>query len=129
MRWKIITVNSVVIILLGGASIANYMYANAHERRREIGTLMALGATQGIVLRLFLLKALVLGVVGGVAGAALGTGLAVILGPKIAQIPVMPLPSIIGMGLGLSVALSLLASFFPARTAARTDPCVAIQDL
>ena len=34
----------VIIVFVGGASIANYMYANVFERRREIGTLMALGA-------------------------------------------------------------------------------------
>src|ERR1035438_10931710 len=33
-----------IIVLVGGASIANYMFANVFERRREIGTLMALGA-------------------------------------------------------------------------------------
>ena len=39
----------VIIIFVGGASIANYMYANVFERRREIGTLMALGANSGLV--------------------------------------------------------------------------------
>lgn len=118
----------IVIVLVGGASIANYMYANAYERRREIGTLMALGATSGTILRLFLIKALVLGVVGGIVGAIVGTGLAVVLGPQVAHIPVMPIPKIIALGIALSVGLSLLASFFPARKAASTDPCVAIQD-
>jgi putative ABC transport system permease protein len=67
----------VIIIFVGGASIANYMYANVFERRREIGTLMALGANSGLVLRIFLLKALILGVVGGIGGYVLGTILAV----------------------------------------------------
>ena len=48
----------IIIVLVGGASIANYMYANVFERRREIGTLMALGAGSAVVLRIFLLKAL-----------------------------------------------------------------------
>ena len=47
----------VIIVFVGGASIANYMYANVFERRREIGTLMALGAGSCLVLRIFLLKA------------------------------------------------------------------------
>ena len=34
----------VIIVVVGGASIANYMFANVFERRREIGTLMAMGA-------------------------------------------------------------------------------------
>ena len=58
----------VVIVLVGGASIANYMYANVYERRREIGTLVALGATGGTVVKMFLLKGLLLGVAGGLGG-------------------------------------------------------------
>jgi len=119
----------VVIILVGGASIANYMYANAFERRREIGTLMALGARPRTVLRLFMTKAVVLGIAGGLAGSVLGTAMAVVLGPKIAKIPVMPINWLILFGIGLSLVLALAASFFPALKAAKTDPCVAIQDL
>ena len=76
----------VIIVFVGGASIANYMYANVFERRREIGTLMALGADSGLVLRIFLLKALILGVAGGIGGYVLGTILAVVLGPKLAGV-------------------------------------------
>jgi putative ABC transport system permease protein len=119
----------IVIILVGGASIANYMYANAFERRREIGTLMALGATPGTVLRMFLAKAFVIGVAGGLLGALIGTGLAIVLGPKIAHIPVVPIPGLLALGVGLSAVLSLLASVLPSLRAARTDPCLAIQDL
>jgi putative ABC transport system permease protein len=71
----------VIIVLVGVASIANYMYANVFERRREIGTLMALGATSSTVLRMFLLKALLLGLAGGIVGYLIGTILSVTLGP------------------------------------------------
>ena len=82
----------VIIVFVGGASIANYMYANVFERRREIGTLMALGANSGLVLRIFLLKALILGLAGGIGGYVIGTILAVILGPKLAGVIVLPMP-------------------------------------
>ncbi len=62
----------VIILVVGGAGIANYMYANVYERRREIGTLMALGASSFLILRIFLLKALLLGLVGGVSGYVIG---------------------------------------------------------
>ena len=119
----------VIIILVGGASIANYMYANVFERRREVGTLMALGATSGLVLRLFLLKALILGVAGGIGGYVLGTLLAVVLGPKLAGVIVWPLPRLALMAVGISVALALVASYFPARHAARLDPCATFQEV
>ena len=119
----------VIIVLVGGASIANYMYANVFERRREIGTLMALGADSFLVLRIFLLKALLLGVVGGIGGYLLGTALAVMLGPKLAGVPVLPMPILALWAVGISVVLSLTASYFPARRAARLDPCATFQEI
>jgi len=118
-----------IIVLVGGASIANYMFANVYERRKEIGTLMALGAGSGVVLRVFLLKALLLGLAGGVAGYVLGTVLAVILGPRIAGVPVLPVLWLGPAAIGIAVGLSLVASYFPARRAARLDPSTALQEI
>ena len=57
-----------ILLVVGVASIAGTMFANVTERRREIGTLMALGATPSLVARLFLGKALLIGLAGGVLG-------------------------------------------------------------
>jgi putative ABC transport system permease protein len=118
-----------IIVLVGGASIANYMYANVFERRREIGTLMALGAGSGIVLRMFLLKALLLGLGGGIAGYAVGTIIAVTLGPRIAGVAVLPMVWLAPLAIGIATAISLIASYFPARRAARLDPTSALQEI
>lgn len=118
-----------IIILVGGASIANYMYANVFERRREIGTLMALGAGSSVVLRMFLLKALLLGLGGGIMGYVLGTVLAVVLGPRIAGVPVLPILWLAPLAIGIATAISLLASYFPARRAAKIDPTFALQEI
>jgi putative ABC transport system permease protein len=117
-----------IIALVGGASIANYMYANVFERRREIGTLMALGAGSGIVVRMFLFKALLLGLAGGVGGYVLGTLAAVVLGPRLAGVPVLPILWLLPVGLVIAVLVCLAASYFPARRAARLDPTVALQE-
>lgn len=119
----------VIIVLVGGASIANYMYANVYERRREIGTLMALGAGSFLVLRIFLLKALVLGLAGGMSGFVAGTLLAILLGPRIAGVAVLPMPALALWAVGISVALAIAASYFPARRAARLDPCATFQEI
>ena len=118
----------VIIVFVGGAGIANYMYANVFERRREIGTLMALGANSLLILRVFLLKALLLGVVGGVGGYLLGTVLAVTLGPRLAGVPVLPMPTLALWAMLISIGLALVASYFPALRAAKLDPCATFQE-
>lgn len=119
----------VIILFVGGAGIANYMYANVFERRREIGTLMALGANSFLILRIFLLKALLLGLVGGVGGYVLGTVLAMTMGPRLAGVPVLPMPLLALWAVLISLGLTLAASFFPARRAARLDPCATFQEI
>jgi putative ABC transport system permease protein len=118
-----------IIVLVGGASIANYMFANVFERRREIGTLMALGAGSRTVLRLFLIKAVWLGLAGGGGGYALGTALAVVLGPRVAGVPVWPMFSPLFWAVGVAVLICVLASYLPARRAARLDPSAALQEI
>jgi len=126
---RLSTIFLVIIVLVGGASIANYMYANVFERRREIGTLMALGADSFLVLRIFLLKALLLGLAGGVGGYLLGTALAVAMGPHLAGVRVLPMPILALWAVVISVGLTLAASYFPARRAARLDPCATLQEI
>jgi len=90
---------------------------------------MALGADSFLVLRIFLMKALLLGMAGGVGGFVLGTALAVGLGPRLAGVPVLPMPVLALWALAISVGLALLASYFPARRAARLDPCATFQEI
>ena len=75
----------VIIVFVGGAGIANYMYANVFERRREIGTLMALGANSVLDPAHLPAQSLLLGLAGGVGGYLLGTVLAMTLGPQIGR--------------------------------------------
>ena len=120
---------STLLHLVGGASIANYMFANVFERRREIGTLMALGAGSSVVLRMFLLKALWLGLAGGVGGYVLGTALAAILGPRLAGVPVFPMLTPLFWAVGVAVLVCMAATYLPARRAARLDPSAALQEI
>ena len=118
-----------IIVLVGGASIANYMFANVFERRREIGTLMALGAGSGVVLRMFLLKAVWLGLAGGVGGYLLGSALAAVLGPRVAGVTVFPMLTPLFWSIGVAVVVCVGATFLPARRAARLDPSAALQEI
>jgi putative ABC transport system permease protein len=129
----------VIIVVVGGAGIAIYMYANVFERRREIGTLMALGAGSSLVLRVFLLKALLLGLAGGIGGALVGTTLGVSLGATLAGVPLLAGLSetdmrnqiliVAALAVLISVGIAVAASYFPARRAARLDPCATFQEV
>ena len=118
----------VIILLVGAVSIANYMLANVYERRKEIGTLLALGATRQRISRVFLMKSGLLGLVGGLGGYGVGTILAVGLGPRIAGIPVLPLPALAGWAVLLALAVSILASALPVAKAARLDPAEILRE-
>jgi len=117
-----------IIIVVGGAGIANYMFANVHERRREIGTLMALGAESSLIMRIFLTKALLLGLVGGVGGFFIGTVIAVTAGPKLAKVTVLPMPMLLFWAVLISIGITLLASYIPARRAAMLDPVTTFRE-
>jgi putative ABC transport system permease protein len=118
-----------ILLAVGMASVAGTMFANVAERRREIGTLVALGATPGLVSRLFLGKALVVGLAGGVFGYLGGTLLAVALGPSWAGVAVQPLPRLAVVAVALAGAVALVASYLPARRAALVDPCLCFRDV
>ncbi|MGE0769244.1 MAG: ABC transporter permease [Hyphomicrobiaceae bacterium] len=113
----------VILVLVGGISVASAISSNVRERRREIGTLMALGATPRFISGLFLLKATWLGLAGGVGGCILGIVLAVWLGPRWAGVAIAPLLDLVAIATAVALAITLLAAYWPARQAARLDPC------
>lgn len=117
-----------ILMLIGGASIASVMFANVSERRRELGTLMALGATPGMIGRMILLKASTVGFVGAVGGLGLGLAAAYVAGPQILGVTAsVSLPAMM-LGLSVAVLVSLAASYPPARKAAHLDPCLCFRD-
>ena len=117
-----------ILILVAGVSVASVMYSNVAERRRELGTLMALGATPRLIARLILTKASVLGLAGGAGGLLLGCGLAAVLGPVLLDVPVTPSLSSALPGIATAVIVALGASYLPARRAATLDPCACFQE-
>jgi len=118
----------VVILVVGGASIANYMFANVYERRREIGIYMAMGANSPWILKLFILKALVIGLAGGIFGYIFGSVLAMVLGPRIAGVAVYPLPIYAVYSVVISTAIAFVASAFPAINATKVDPSLIMKE-
>lgn len=114
-----------VALLVGGIGVANTMVITVMERRREIGLRRALGATRRHITRQFLVEAVLLSLLGGSAGVALGW--AVTAGYAVSQgwPTAVPLAAPAG-GLASTVAIGALAGLYPALRAARTPPTVAL---
>ncbi len=125
---KITLVMLIIIFFVGGISIGNYIWANVNERKREIGILRMMGAERATIYKMFLLKALILGVAGGILGFILGTLAGVILGPYLAGIIVKPVYMYLVWSILLSVAISLAGSLFPTYLAAKFDPHSNLQE-
>ena len=119
----------IIIILVGGISIGNYMWSNVEERKREIGSLLAIGASPGDIYYIFIGKALILGLTGGIAGYLLGSLAGMILGPQIAGVKVLPIPLLFIWAVVIAVGISVAASYFPARKAAKLDPALILQEI
>jgi putative ABC transport system permease protein len=113
-------------------AIINTLVMAVLERRREIGVMKAIGASDRDVKRLFFAEAGAMGFFGGILGIALGyaIGKAINLGTGIYlrnhQLPAEPvwiMPTwLIGAAIAFSILVSLLAGLYPASRAARLDP-------
>ncbi|MEE8179548.1 MAG: FtsX-like permease family protein, partial [bacterium] len=119
----------IVVLIIGGASIANYMSSNIYQRRREIGILLAIGATPNLILSIFLEKAILLSLVGGAFGYLVGTGLAIGIGPRIVKIIVAPQPILIIWSMAIAVVINVIFSLIPAKRAANLDPVRILQEV
>ena len=113
-----------ISLVVGGIGIMNIMLMSVRERTREIGIRMATGARQRDIQRQFLTEAVMVSVVGGVAGLLIGLGIGVVLTywdvPIIFSIRAMLLAFCCAVGTGL------VFGFMPARQASRLDPVVAL---
>ncbi len=118
----------IIVFLMGGMNIANYMFINVRERRREIGTLLAIGATPRIIFKVFLQKAMLLGLAGGLTGYIFGTFLAISLGPKVVKVQVSPSLEWCIWAVIIAVVFSVVSSAIPARRAANLDPAEILQE-
>lgn len=125
LSWGVL----IIVLLVGGLSIGNYMWANVNQRRREIGILRMLGAKRSSILGLLLAKALVLGILGGLIGYALGTLAVVWFGPDVLGIEVQALPAWIGISIMLATVVAVFGSLLPAWLASRFDPSANMQEV
>jgi putative ABC transport system permease protein len=115
-----------VSLLVGGIGIMNIMLVSVTERTREIGVRKALGATRMNIMMQFLIEALTLCLLGGILGALLGVGAAVVLS-KVMQWNTLISPAAVAIAFVFSAAVGLFFGIWPARRAARLDPITALR--
>ena len=105
----------------------NIMLVSVTERIREIGLRKALGATPRVIRRQFLTEASLLGLAGGVLGAARSASLGAAVLPSLIGQPVTVSPSRRRWPLAISLVIGVVAGVYPATRAARLSPIDALR--
>jgi macrolide transport system ATP-binding/permease protein len=118
-----------IALLVGGIGVMNIMLVSVTERTREIGVRMATGARQRDIMMQFLAEAIVVSLIGGIIGVALGFG----AGKALESLPNVDItvvfnstPAIIAFS--CAAATGLIFGFAPARKASKLDPVVALSN-
>lgn len=125
MGWMLGAIAS-VSLLVGGIGIMNIMLVSVTERTREIGIRMAIGANQRMILTQFLLESLMICILGGLTGIALGIGGAW-LASQIAGIDVVITAGTLALAFSFASFTGVFFGLYPARKAAALKPVEALR--
>jgi len=115
-----------VSLVVGGIGIMNIMLVSVTERTREIGIRLAVGAHGRDVLLQFLTEAIILSLMGGGLGIAVGVGTSQLISHLNGWPVLVSTDAILG-AVGFSAAIGVFFGFYPARKAAQLDPIEALR--
>jgi putative ABC transport system permease protein len=115
-----------VSLVVGGIGIMNIMLVSVTERTREIGLRMAVGARTRDILGQFLIEAVTLSAIGGVAGIVIGIGAALVIG-EAAGWRILLAPEAVLLAVAFACAVGIFFGWYPARRAARLNPVEALR--
>jgi putative ABC transport system permease protein len=113
---------TIAALIAAGLAVAATSATTVLERRAEIGIMKAIGATNFTVAGIFLTEQLLLAIVGGTAGFALGVLIARVLGTSVFGSPAPPRLIVLPVVLGLAGIVAIAGSLIPLRRAARFRP-------
>ena len=114
-----------ISLVVGGIGIMNIMLVSVTERTREIGIRKALGATYFVIVTQFLIEAVVISLMGGLIGIALGIGASKLIGLASGMSTVISVPTIV-LSFAFSMGIGLVFGIYPARKAAKLNPIDAL---
>jgi putative ABC transport system permease protein len=115
-----------VSLLVGGIGIMNIMLVSVTERTREIGLRMSVGARGRDILTQFLIEALVLSLLGGIIGIALGVVGSSLISDLAKWPTIVTLPTVL-LSFGFALLVGIFFGFYPARKAANLNPIEALR--
>lgn len=110
-----------ISLLVGGIGIMNIMLATVSERTREIGIRRALGARKSDIIVQFLSETVLLTLIGGVLGMALGACIPILV-TVFGKMPTVITPGAMILSFGISAGIGLTFGLYPAYQAANMDP-------
>ncbi len=116
-----------ISLLVGGIGIMNIMLVSVTERTREIGLRKAVGAKRRDILLQFLIESVVLSLIGGALGIALGALGAFAISRLQSDLTAVVTPQAILLATGFSAAVGLFFGIYPATRAARLNPIEALR--
>ncbi len=123
---KLLGAVATICLVIGGIGIMNIMLVSVTERIKEIGLRMAVGAGPSDVRRQFLAEAMLISLIGGVIGIAIGVVGALLVG-RFSDLPVALNGKVVGLAAAFSIATGLFFGYYPARKASQLDPIEALR--
>lgn len=117
---------ALISLVVGSIGIANIMLVSVTERTREIGIMKAVGAQNRDILQLFLVEAVILGVIGAALGALVGVGAAYVA-TEVIGLPLTFRPEWFGVAVLVGVIVGVVAGLYPAWDASHIDPIDALR--
>jgi macrolide transport system ATP-binding/permease protein len=126
LMTNLLTCVAVISLVVGGVGIMNIMLVSVTERTHEIGLRMAVGARGGDILWQFLVEAVLVCLVGGLAGIVLGRGVSIAITAVMSWPTMVSLPAILA-AVAVSVVVGVIFGFYPAWKASRLNPIEALR--
>ena len=117
---------ALISLVVGGIGVMNIMLVSVTERTKEIGVRMAIGARRGNILQQFLIEAVLICIIGGVAGIGLSAAISLVFNHFVTDFPMdISIMSVVG-AVACSTAIGVVFGFMPANKAAKLNPIDAL---
>jgi len=117
---------AIISLLIGGIGIMNIMYVSVTERTREIGLRMSIGGRGADILWQFLIEAMLISVLGGIIGIAVGIIASKIVASVLSW-PLIVMANSVILAFGVCAVIGIFFGWYPARKASELDPIEALR--